>query len=157
MKSLVVYYTRTGNAKFIAEKIAANIGADAEEIIDLKKRSGPIGFLLGGKDATQSKETKIGETKHSPKDYTLIIIGTPVWSSSPTPAIRTYINHNDLSGKKVAIFLTTTKQNQKAMEKTKKLLSNSQLIGELMLEDPLNKKEEAEKTIIEWCKTLTSS
>ena len=98
MKSLVVYYTRTGNAKFIADKIAANIGADAEEIIDMKKRSGPIGFLSGGKDATQGKETKIGEIKLSPKDYDLIIIGTPVWSSSPTPAIRTYINHNDLSG-----------------------------------------------------------
>ena len=157
MKSLVVYYSRTGNAKFIAEKIVANIDADAEEIMDLKKRSGPIGFLSGGKDATQGKETKIGETKLSPKDYNLIIIGTPVWSSSPTPAIRTYINHNDLSGKKVAIFLTTTKQSQKALEKTKALLSNSQLIGELMLEEPLNKKEEAEKSIIEWCKTLTSS
>jgi flavodoxin len=157
MESLVVYYSRTGNAKFIAEKIAANIGADAEEIIDLKKRSGPIGFLSGGKDATQGKETKIGETKFSSKDYNLIIIGTPVWSSSPTPAIRTYIKHNDLSGKKVAIFLTTTKQNQKALEKTKVLLSSSQIIGELMLEEPLKKKEEAEKTIIEWCKTLTSS
>jgi flavodoxin len=155
MKSLVVYYTRTGNAKFIAEKIAANIGADAEEIIDMKKRSGPIGFLSGGKDATQGKKTKIGETKLSPKDYDLIIIGTPVWSSSPTPAIRTYINHTDLSSKKVAIFLTTTKQNQKALEKTKALLSKSQLIGELMLEEPLKKKEEAEKAIIEWCKTLT--
>ena len=157
MKSLVVYYTRTGNTKFIAEKIASNIVSDTEEIVDFKKRSGPIGFLLGGKDATQSKETKIGETKHPPKDYNLIIIGTPVWSSSPTPAIRTYINHNNLSGKKVAIFLTATKQNQKAIEKTKVLLSNSELVGELMLEEPLKKKEEAEKTIIEWCKTLTSS
>ena len=154
MKSLVVYYTRTGNAKFIAEKIAANIGADAEEIIDLKKRDGPIGFLSGGKDATQGKETKIGETKFSPKDYSLIIIGTPVWSSSPTPAIRTYINQNDLSGKKVAIFLTAKKQNQKALEKTKALLSKSQLVGELMLEQPLNKKEDAEKTITSWCQTL---
>jgi len=154
MKSLVVYYTRTGNAKFIAEKIGANIGADTEEIIDLKKRSGPIGFLSGGKDATQGKETEIDNTKYSPKDYNLIIIGTPVWSSSPTPAIRTYINHNDLSGKKVAIFLTAKKQNQKALEKTKALLSNSQVIGEFMLEEPLNKKEEAEQNIATWCETL---
>jgi flavodoxin len=154
MKSLVVYYSRTGNTKFIAETIAANIGADTEEIVDLRKRSGPIGFLSGGKDATQGKETEIGETKRSPKDYDLIIIGTPVWSSSPTPAIRTYINHNDLSGKKIAIFLTAKKQNQKALEKTKAMLSNSQLSGELMLEEPLNKKEESEKTITAWCETL---
>lgn len=154
MKSLVVYYSRTGNAKFVAETIAATIGADVEEVVDLKKRGGPIGFITGGKDATQGKETEIAETKRSPKDYDLIVIGTPVWSSSPTPAIRTYINHNDLAGKKVAIFLTTGKTNQKALDKTKALLSSSQLVGDLMLEEPLNKKEEAEKSIDAWCETL---
>jgi len=156
MKSLVTYYSRTGNAKFVAETIAADMGADIEEIVDLRKRDGPIGFISGGKDATQSKETKIGQTKRSPKDYDVIIIGTPVWSSSPTPAVRTYINHNDLSGKKVAIFLTTKKQNQKALTKLKSLLSNSQLFGELMLEEPLNKVEENKKTIAAWCETLLS-
>jgi len=157
MRSLVVYYSRTGNAKFIASTIAAAIGADTEEIVDLRKRSGPIGFLSGGKDATQGKETEIGETKRSPKDYDLIVIGTPVWSSSPTPAIRTYINHNDLAGKKVAVFLTAKKQNEKALKKMKTMLSNSQLIGELVLEEPLNKKEENEKTITTWCKNIANS
>jgi len=83
MKSLVVYYSRTGNAKFVAETIASTIGADIEEVVDLKKRGGPVGFLSGGKDATQGKETEIAETKRQPKDYGLIILGTPVWSSSP--------------------------------------------------------------------------
>jgi flavodoxin len=154
MKSLVVYYTRTGNAKFIAETIASNIGANTEEIVDLKKRSGPIGFITGGKDATQGKETEIGKIKHMPQDYDLIVIGTPVWSSSPTPAIRTYINHNDLAGKKVALFLTASKENKKALEKTKSLLSKSNIIGELMLEQPLKNKEETQKTITAWCQTL---
>jgi flavodoxin len=154
MKTLVVYYSRTGNAKFVAETIAATIGADAEEIVDLKKRAGTLGFLSGGKDATQGKETEITPTKRAPQDYDLIILGTPIWSSSPTPALRTYITHNDLSEKKVAVFLTAKKQNQKALEKTKALLSNSQLVGELMLEEPLGKKEEAEKEIENWCETL---
>jgi flavodoxin len=157
MKSLVVYYTRTGNAKFIAETIASNIGAEMEEIVDLKKRSGPIGFLTGGKDATQGKETEIGKIKYLPQDYDLIVIGTPVWSSSPTPAIRTYINHNDFAGKKVAIFLTASKENNKALEKTKSLLSKSNIIGELMLEQPLKNKEETQKTITAWCQTLSKT
>ena len=38
LKSLIVYYTRTGNARFVAETIAAEIGADVEEVVDLKKR-----------------------------------------------------------------------------------------------------------------------
>ena len=31
MKALVMYYSRTGNAKFIAEKIAQEVNADIEE------------------------------------------------------------------------------------------------------------------------------
>lgn len=157
MKTLVVYYSRTGNAKFIAETIAANIGADTEEIVDLKKRGGPIGFLSGGRDATQGKETEIAPTKRNPKDYDLIIIGTPVWASAPTPAIRTYINHNDLSGQKVALFFAAGKENQKAIDKTKGLLTNSQIIAVLSLEEPTNKKEESEKTVEAWCETLKKS
>lgn len=157
MKTLVVYYSRTGNAKFVAETIAATIGADIEEIADLKKRSGPVGFLSGGKDATQGKETEIAPTKRSPTDYDLIILGTPVWSSSPTPAIRTYISHNNLSDKKVAVFFTAKKENEKALEKTKVLLSSSQFVGELFLQEPLGKKEESEKAIEAWCETLKKS
>jgi flavodoxin len=156
MKTLIVYYTRTGNARFVAETIAATIGADVEEVVDLKKRSGSLGFLSGGKDATQGKETQIGETKRSPKDYELIILGTPVWASAPTPAIRTYINHNDFSDKKVALFFTCGKENQKAIEKTKALLNNNnECVGVLSLVDPLKDKGATENKIAEWCKIFS--
>jgi flavodoxin len=154
MKSLIVYYSRTGNAKFVAETIASTIDADVEEVVDLKKRSGLVGFLSGGKDATQGKETEIAETKHQPKDYDLIILGTPVWSSSPTPALRTYISQNNLSDKKVALFFTAKKENQKAIDKTKALLPNSKVIDVLSLEEPSDKKEEANKAIVAWCENL---
>jgi flavodoxin len=154
MKSLVVYYTRTGNAKFVAETVAATIGADIEEVVDLKKRSGPLGFINGGKDATQGKETEIGETKRSAKDYDLVILGTPVWASAPTPAIRTYIKRNELADKKVALFFTCGKENQKAIEKTKNLLPNCECIGILSLVEPLKDKAATEQKIADWCDLL---
>jgi flavodoxin len=155
MKSLVVYYTRTGNTKFVAETLAATIGSDTEEVVDLKKRSGSLGFLLGGKDATQGKETQIGEIKRSPKDYELVFLGTPVWASAPTPAIRTYIKHNDLTGKKVALFFTCGKENQKAIEKTKALLPSCECVGVLSLVEPIKDKQETEQKIADWCKTFS--
>ena len=63
MKTLVVYYTRTGNSKFAAETIAAELGADTEEVIDMKKRQGTLGWLSAGKDAGSAKETQIAQTK----------------------------------------------------------------------------------------------
>jgi len=153
MKILVIYYTRTGNTKFAAETIAAEIGADIEEVIDLKNRQGRLNYLPAGRDAMQGKETEIALTKRTPTDYDLIVIGQPVWAGSPTPAIRTYLNKNDLSGKKVALFFLDVGLG-KAIEKTKALMPNSTFVGDLTLSKVLENKEEAKKKIVEWCNTL---
>jgi flavodoxin len=153
MKILVIYYTRTGNARFMAETIAAELGADIEEVIDLKNRQGRLAFLPSGRDAMQGKETEIAQTKRTPADYGLIIIGQPVWAGSPTPAIRTYIRKNDFSGKKVALFFSDS--SDQAVEKTKALMPDSTFVGELALPAKLlENKEETKKKIAEWCNTL---
>ncbi len=157
MKSLVVFYSRTGNARFVAQTIASQIGADTEEVIDLKKRGGVFGFLSGGFDARRGKETEIAPTTKSPADYDLIIVGTPIWGGRPTPAITTYLKKNDLSGKKVALFFAQGGKNPQGIEQTKALISNSNCLGELSVINALDKKEESEKQVIEWCKTLTST
>jgi flavodoxin len=156
MKTLVVYYTRTGNSKFAAETIAAELGADIEEVVDLKKRQGKLAYISCGRDAMSGKETDINPTKRNPANYDLIVIAQPVWAWSPTPAIRTYLNRNDLSGKKVGLFFGGESLKQ-AIEKTKALMPNSALIGELAVNEPLENKEEAEKKITEWCYTLKTA
>jgi len=153
MKTLVIYYTRTGNAKFMAETIAAELRADMEEVIDLKNRQGKLAFLPAGRDAMRGKETEIAQTKRTPNDYDLIIIGQPVWAGSPTPAIRTYLNKNALSGKKVALFFSDT--SVEAVEKTKALMPNSTFVGELHLSaKEFGNKEETKRKVAEWCNTL---
>jgi flavodoxin len=154
MKTLVVYYTRTGKTKFVAETIAATMCADLEEVVDLKKRGGPIGFVLGGKDATRKSLTEISPAKKNPTDYDLVVIGTPIWAWSPTPAIRTYLGKNDLSGKKVALFYTFDSDVKQAADKTKELLPNATIVSELPLASPGKNKEETEKKIAEWCAIL---
>lgn len=155
MKSLVVYYTRTGKTKFVAEAIAAQLGADIEEIVDLKKREGKIGWIMSGKDASRKSLTEIAPTKKAPADYDLVVIGTPIWAWSPTPAIRTYLSqNNNLSGKKVALFYTFDSDMKQGGEKTKALLTNATVVGELPLANPSGKKEETEMKIVEWCSTL---
>jgi flavodoxin len=157
MKILVIYYTRTGNSKFVAETIAAELGADIEEVIDLKNRQGRLAFLPAGRDAMQGKETEIAQTKRTPSDYDLIIVGQPVWAGSPTPAIRTYLNKNDLSGKKVALFFSDVGLG-KAVEKTKALMPKSTFVGDLTLTAKgFENKEETKNKIVEWCNTLKMS
>jgi flavodoxin len=154
MKSLVVYYSRTGNAKFVAETIATELGADIEEIVDLKSRSGKLGWISAGRDAMGGKETQIAPTKIVPADYDLIVVGTPIWAWSPSSAIRTWLGKNDLSGKKVALFFTMDSNLKQAVEKTKALAPNAVPVGELAVAKALENKEETAKKIAEWCSML---
>lgn len=158
MKSLVVFYSRTGNTRWVAQTIASQVGADIEEVIDLKKRSGVLGWLSGGRDARSGKETKIAPTQKSPTDYDLIIVGTPIWAGRPTPAITTYLKRNNLAGKKVAVFFVQGGKNKtQGVEQTKALVPNSNYLGQLSLINALKDKEASQNQIAEWCKTLTTA
>jgi flavodoxin len=132
MKSLVVHYSRTGRTKTVGEMIARELGADCEEIIDLKKRTGlrPIRWLIAGKDAWRRKLTKI-RTQKKPENYDIIIVGTPIWAGKMTPAVRTYLTTNKLDGRKVCFFCTASRDTEKAFEEMKKLVPGASVVGTL--------------------------
>jgi flavodoxin len=103
-KILVVYYSRTGHTKEIAKEIAEELKADIDEIIDLKNRKGMKGYITGGKDAIEKKLTEIKFSKE-PKNYNLVIVGTPNWAKTMPPAVRTYLERNK-NIKQIAFFCT---------------------------------------------------
>ncbi len=106
-KILVVYFTRTGNTEAIAKEIAASLDADSEKIVEEGTDWGGFwGFFKAGKAAWQEMTTPIAPLSHHPKEYDLIIIGTPVWAWNMTPAVRSFLSvyRDDL--KKVAFFAT---------------------------------------------------
>lgn len=125
MKILIVCYSRTGLTKKIATIIANKVDAQHDEVIDKKDRSGSIGFVTAGRDATLKKLTEI-EFKCDPEKYDLIIIGGPVWAWTMSSAIRTYLikNKDILKTKKLAFFAT---QGSDGAEK--KFLAMKEIIG----------------------------
>jgi flavodoxin len=142
-KALVVCYSRTGNTKKVAEDIAAAINADVEVLIDKKDRSGMMGFLKSGKDASQEKLADIEVVKFDPAKYEMVILGTPIWAGNMAPALRTYITNNKQSFKSISAFTTSggTKP-AKTIEKIetlagKKSVSTSGFFaGEIKSKDP---------------------
>ncbi|MDP2925924.1 MAG: flavodoxin domain-containing protein [Nanoarchaeota archaeon] len=106
MKTLIIFYSRSGNTLGIAEDIKKNIKSDIEEITDLKNRNGIFGYLSGCLDAALKRLTKISLVTKDPGKYDLIIIGTPVWSGSMAPATRTFMIENYIKLKNTAFFCT---------------------------------------------------
>jgi menaquinone-dependent protoporphyrinogen IX oxidase len=90
-RALVVYFSRTGKVRRVAQAIAEELGADGEEIVDTRNRRGPLGLLSAARDAVLRRTARIEEPVHDPAAYDLVVIGTPVWGWSPSAPVRGYL------------------------------------------------------------------
>ncbi|MFH0870420.1 MAG: NAD(P)H-dependent oxidoreductase [archaeon] len=106
MKSLIVFYSRTGVTRRAANSIAQALSCDVEEIVDAKDRMGVLGYLRAGRDAMRKRHTIINNPRKNPDDYDCVVIGTPVWAARMAPAIRTFISRQKGKLKRVAFFCT---------------------------------------------------
>jgi len=107
MKSLVVFYSRTGTTEKVAKVISKRLKCDIEEIFDAKvNRNGIKGWLISGNEAYYKKCPKIKKIKKTPSSYDVVIIGTPVWAFTMSSPVRTYISQNRKHFRKVAFFCT---------------------------------------------------
>lgn len=155
MNSLVVYYSRTGKTRYVAEQIAECLDAEIEEIIDKTDRSGKFGFLKSAIEAVVEGETKIENSEYSPNDYDLVLLGCPVWARKLPPAMRTYLKKFDLSDKRIALFNTNdSDENQNTFSTMKKLANNENTIDQLVVSKVSKNKEKKTKRIEEWCEEI---
>jgi len=101
MKVLVVYYSLDGNTKYLAESIAECVGADFLQLKPVKDiKNNKMKYFFGGKQATMRAKPELQPFDLNSGEYDIIIIGTPVWASTMTPAVRTFLNKIDLKDKK---------------------------------------------------------
>ena len=103
--TLVVYYSRTGTTRMVAESLATLLEADIEEIRETATRRGMMGFLGGCKDSMLDKPAEL-TSSHSTEGRSVIVLGMPVWAACPPPAVRAYLGMVDLAGKTVCGFCT---------------------------------------------------
>jgi len=106
MKTLVVYYSRTGHTRTAGEELAKELACDMEEIVDTANRSGPLGWVMSGKQASGKALTKLQPLKKDLSQYDLVIVGTPVWAGTISTPVRTFLVENKDRLKKIAFFVT---------------------------------------------------
>ncbi len=157
VKILVVYYSLTGNTKFIAEQISNELNADIEEVKP-KKNLNPESsskFLWGGMQASMKKKPKLEDLTYNPSDYDLTIIGTPVWAWTITPPIRSYCTKFDLKGKKIALWTCSDGDGIKAMKRFRAFMEGTNILGDHRFIHPLKiEPETVKEQVILWVKEL---
>lgn len=87
MKTLIMYYSYTGNTKRHAQKIAQQENADLIEIKDIKRPSTAGAYAI----AAIRKRQPIEPIAVDFSLYDKIIIMSPVWGLGPAPAVDNVI------------------------------------------------------------------
>ena len=122
MKTLVAYYSRTGNTKKVAEALAANLNADIEPIVSGLKDKSMASLAM---QAFMRVRAKIGPTTKDAASYDLVVIGSPVWAGKMSSPIRTYLAQNKKKFTSVAFFCThgnpSSEASAKMLESLEKL------------------------------------
>ena len=89
--ALVVFYTRTGHTRVLAEGIARALGADVEELRDAADRTGLWGWLRSALEGIFGVSTEIERPRRDPARYEAVVVGGPVWNASVSSPVRTYL------------------------------------------------------------------
>ncbi len=93
-KLLVAYFSRTGVTRHAAEALAKVLQADVEPIVDRSSRSGIAGYLRCLIEAVRQKGAPIEAARRDAASYDLVIVATPVWASSVSSPVRSYLANN---------------------------------------------------------------
>jgi flavodoxin len=106
MKSLVVYYSLTGKTRLVAQAVAESLDATLVEVEEKWPVPWPFVYVSGGFRAMTNRGSRINPVAVDSGQYDRIFIGSPIWASSPAPAINSFIYQTDFEGRSVIPFFT---------------------------------------------------
>jgi len=157
MKSLVIFYSFSGNTRLIAKFVAQTLNADIEELKPIKPLNADgAGYVMWGlRQLVSQSKPPLMPLEHNPMEYDLIVLGTPVWSYTVTPPIRTFLSDNHIIGKNVALFCCHGGNYGKTFKNMEKALQGNKIVSTADFYDPLKHDSDVNiKKAVEWAKTV---
>ena len=135
MKTLIIYYSWSGNTKRVAEKIHHEV--KNSDLVEIKVPAGTFSTDMYEtndifKEQIETNQLpQINLPKVDFEQYDLILIGSPVWSGMPASPIKSFLNELqrvNYSGK-VASFFTDVGQDGNYDQTFKTWGKNLNIIG----------------------------
>lgn len=129
----------TGASSGIGRMVATELNADLEELKPAKPlNASGAGYVMWGlRQLVSQSKPPLLPLEHAPNAYDLIVIGTPVWSYTITPPIRTFLDEHHFNGKKIALFCCHGGTYGKTLDDMRNALTGNEIIGTADFYDPL--------------------
>ncbi|MFO1327938.1 MAG: flavodoxin [Rubrivivax sp.] len=105
MKTLVVYYSRSGRTRSLARRLARELDADLATLHDRQSRAGWRGYQ---RSLFESVTGRDGDIAWAPDTggYDLVVVGTPVWCGRLSSPVRAWVRRRRGAMRRVAFFCT---------------------------------------------------
>jgi len=107
-KTLVAYFSRTGNTRVIAGQIRRSRDADLFEIRPATPYPEDYEETVAQarRERDEGYEPALAATVPAISTYDTVFLGLPVWGGTAPPIIRSFLSRHDLAGKTLVPFIT---------------------------------------------------
>ena len=107
-KTLVIYFSHSGNTRFLAEMIHQQVGGDLVELKTVQPYPEAYDAVVDQAKREQQANFRpqLATTMDNLASYATIYIGYPNWWGTMPMALFTFLESNDLSGKTIIPFCT---------------------------------------------------
>ena len=107
MKTIVLFYSHSGQTRRVATALAARIGATVSEIKTAAPIRHPYAMCLANRVKERNPEIALDV---DPGAFDAIYVGGPVWAWTVTPPLLTLFRTHSFAGKTVVPFCTNDSQ-----------------------------------------------
>jgi flavodoxin len=104
-RTLITYYSWSGNTESVAKEIQALTGYDSIAIVEKKERK-KSNMPLSALTALLGLRSRLMPMDFNLDGYDRILLGCQVWAWHSTPAVNSFISRANFKGKKVFLFIT---------------------------------------------------
>jgi hypothetical protein len=141
MRTLVIYYSNTGNTQKAAKLLAARLGADLAEVTcgAYLRWYGPLAMAW---DIFTRRAPKVDVLLPAGANYDVVVVGGPVWAAHAAPPILALASHPVMKSAYPAYFVTCSGDNPKsppepAVEEMRQMVSKPCLSSWIFRESDL--------------------
>jgi flavodoxin len=104
----IIYYSRTGNTRTVAQLLAEKLKQKnaVVDLIEIEAVKRP-GFFTAGRAAMKQIELPVKNTNVDLGNYSTLVVGSPTWGGCCPPLIKTFFSSaKNIKEKKTAMFIT---------------------------------------------------
>jgi len=104
-RTLIVYHSRSGHTRRVAQALATRLGADLDEIRIVQPLDGVLGYVMCAIESLAALTPALRPAQRNPADYDLVVVGTPVWFWDVSSPVRSWLERHPLR-RPLAFFCT---------------------------------------------------